>query len=506
MKNISAIIGIVVLLIFNNFFACSQSLMSDKEIFFYTMQANNINPDSEIVYAGFSGSQTFNLVDFYASYFDNINYLNSINDEFKKVPYLTGIKDEMENGTKLVDTSKIFYYLVNVTLGTYDANCGCFSLSKTILPPSYDLLDIKKIGNSELSLNGSFISFHIGEYINSNDFDYDLKMSAFDAEKFIASRKDNYGNINRKILLKVIYKVVDKHIKSNEKYEFYIGAYIHKIEFYNGSILLGSENPRIDSFTVGRDDQIYPSVKIGDQTWMTENLNYNTGSSWCYDNISSNCDKYGRLYNWSTALSACPIGWHLPSKSDFETLLNNVGGRGSNAYNALIEGGSSSFSALLGGWRFSSGSFGYVGRLGGWWSSSSNYPSGAYSLYMCGQDAHMTTNTEQEGFCVRCLKDENAENNISTNLTTTNEDLNPTACVSTTINTISVGASFKATNCSTNASSYVWEDGDGTITNASTNAPRYMQYNSAGTYTLKLTAYSASKAKSSYATVIIIAQ
>ncbi|MDD3878341.1 MAG: FISUMP domain-containing protein, partial [Bacteroidales bacterium] len=112
-----------------------------------------------------------------------------------------------------------------------------------------------------------------------------------------------------------------------------------------------------DTFTDTRDGKTYKTVKIGTQTWMAENLNYSTGNSWCYDNNTSNCTKYGRLYDWNTARSACPIGWHLPSRSDLEALLSNVGGRGSNAYHALKEGGSSGFSALFGGWRDGDGRF-----------------------------------------------------------------------------------------------------------------------------------------------------
>jgi uncharacterized protein (TIGR02145 family) len=55
---------------------------------------------------------------------------------------------------------------------------------------------------------------------------------------------------------------------------------------------------------------------------MRQNINYAVSNSWCYDNNNANCSTYGRLYNWSAALGACPPGWHLPSKEEF-TLLTD---------------------------------------------------------------------------------------------------------------------------------------------------------------------------------------
>lgn len=76
-----------------------------------------------------------------------------------------------------------------------------------------------------------------------------------------------------------------------------------------------------------RDGQIYKTVKIGNQWWMAENLNYNMANSLCYFDSVKYCAEWGRLYTWTTALQACPHGSHLPSRIEFETLFEAVGGQ-----------------------------------------------------------------------------------------------------------------------------------------------------------------------------------
>jgi len=173
------------------------------------------------------------------------------------------------------------------------------------------------------------------------------------------------------------------------------------------AITFKTQSQTTGTFTDSRDSITYKTVKIGNQTWMAENLNYSTDNSWCYDNSSSNCSKYGRLYGWNTAKTTCPSGWHLPSESEFETLLSKVGGNGSTAYNALNDGGSSGFSALFAGWRDIDGSFGNVGGYGVWWSSSEDEDYSAWYLYMSSgnRDASLSGDNKAFGFSVRCLQD-----------------------------------------------------------------------------------------------------
>ncbi|PKL72161.1 hypothetical protein CVV26_02725 [Candidatus Kuenenbacteria bacterium HGW-Kuenenbacteria-1] len=104
--------------------------------------------------------------------------------------------------------------------------------------------------------------------------------------------------------------------------------------------------PIIDS----RDSKQYATVQIGSQCWMKQNMNYDQssfGNDWCYNNDENNCNIYGRLYTWVSAMQnstgcngtgappndrcstlvqgICPIGWHMPSFFEFITLSKNVG-------------------------------------------------------------------------------------------------------------------------------------------------------------------------------------
>jgi len=118
---------------------------------------------------------------------------------------------------------------------------------------------------------------------------------------------------------------------------------------------------------------------------MAQNLNYKAEGSECYDYQPVNCSKYGRLYNWSTAIKACPEGWHLPSNAEWNVLMKYVNpncqdnsicagvGTKLKATDGWEEGGNGpdnyGFSALPSGSRFySNWAFLGKGYGGSWWS------------------------------------------------------------------------------------------------------------------------------------------
>jgi uncharacterized protein (TIGR02145 family) len=182
------------------------------------------------------------------------------------------------------------------------------------------------------------------------------------------------------------------------------------------SIGCGGDDGGDDNGGGGGDDSYTYSggtVKIGGKTWMAKNLDRATANSKCYDNDSANCAKYGRLYTWAEAKSACPAGWHLPSDAEWTALTDAVGGSStagkklkatSNNENGTDEYG---FSALLGGFGHSDGSFYYAGYGGNWWSATENDASEAWYRWMNDEDEGVNRDSGDKAFLlsVRCVQD-----------------------------------------------------------------------------------------------------
>lgn len=180
----------------------------------------------------------------------------------------------------------------------------------------------------------------------------------------------------------------------------------------------GEACPGMPTFTYH--GQTYNTVSIGGQCWMKENLNYETGNSWCYEDNPVICEYDGRLYDWQTAMGACPSGWHLPTYNDWDVLVDQVGGSsiaggklkkvGILSWNAPNTDATneSGFTALGGGYK-SGGSFFLTRRYNGlWWTSTEANALEAWGWYMTSSSAEagkLQYDKENRGFSVRCVMD-----------------------------------------------------------------------------------------------------
>ena len=174
-----------------------------------------------------------------------------------------------------------------------------------------------------------------------------------------------------------------------------------------------------ESFTDSRDGQSYDVVKIGEQTWMAENLNFETAGSFCPEGDSRNCKRLGRLYSWAEARSVCPDGWRLPTKEDFEALVAAQSSSLSRAGAALkssdgwFKKGNGSdalgFKALPAGYRGADGKFDGIGGYAYFWSATEdpeNRESNAFYLFLSFSSDVASINmfAKEDYRSVRCVK------------------------------------------------------------------------------------------------------
>ncbi len=172
------------------------------------------------------------------------------------------------------------------------------------------------------------------------------------------------------------------------------------------------------TFTDSRDGRLYKTVTIGTQTWMSENLEYQTASgSWYYNDDSSTYNVYGRLYNWENAMISAPPGWHIPSLEEWKTLITFLGGtdvaggklkeEGSGHWTSPNVGATneSGFTALPGGFRGYQGNFDDVRLYSTWWSADGGVAAWTISLGYSYANVAQIWHVALHGFNVRCVKD-----------------------------------------------------------------------------------------------------
>jgi uncharacterized protein (TIGR02145 family) len=190
------------------------------------------------------------------------------------------------------------------------------------------------------------------------------------------------------------------------------------ILYPNGTWKYKNDVPNNNTFTDTRDGHVYKTVTIGTQIWMAENFAYKTPKGcWANKNDKLNVVKYGYLYNLEIAKTVCPKGWHLPSESEWTTLINYLGcgeiagGKltSTEGWGSLSDGvtNNSGFSALPSGSRYAEGGpFAFAGELGYWWTSSMDGSTGdALGIFLNNSASVSILNHNiGEGLSVRCIK------------------------------------------------------------------------------------------------------
>jgi len=154
---------------------------------------------------------------------------------------------------------------------------------------------------------------------------------------------------------------------------------------------------------------------------MAKNWGCYAAGSECYNNDPANCATYGRLYDWATAMSVCPSGWHIPNDDEWDELVSYVesywgcsdcAARYLKSRNDWSSGGNGvdkfGFAALPGGNGGSDGNFYNVGGSGSWWSASEYYADGAYLRGMSYYEESVGRYSGGKSvnlLSVRCVKD-----------------------------------------------------------------------------------------------------
>jgi len=187
------------------------------------------------------------------------------------------------------------------------------------------------------------------------------------------------------------------------------------------SVLFSTSITRVNSqnyFMDTRDNQKYPIIKIGEQIWMAKNLNFASVKSYCYDNDLENCKKYGRLYEWESALKSCPEGWHLSTEYEWQELekflgmdereLENQLNRGDGIADRLKPTGDSGFNEQFGGWGGSDdGLFIAADTIGTYWTSGEVSFERAWhrDININKTTIYRSAVIKSYALCLRCVKD-----------------------------------------------------------------------------------------------------
>lgn len=163
----------------------------------------------------------------------------------------------------------------------------------------------------------------------------------------------------------------------------------------------------IFTFKDSRDGKKYSAFTFHGVTWMGENLRYVTKESICYDVDNHACNNYGRLYTWTDAINACPNGWHLPKRAEWDSLIAWTGGE-FRAGITLVEADSLGFNLEFGFPPNPHGRYNNNETQSSYWTSEEFNATSAYVYYFQKEKLPLTFNdylVKHYHLMCRCVKD-----------------------------------------------------------------------------------------------------
>ena len=341
-------------------------------------------------------------------------------------------------------------YVVTVTKNIYNEQ----NKNTTVVPTQISVINFTLNRRAARHISDAYLDF--GSDTLTKEFTISNIGSGrmtyfFESDKEWIKIKPTYGNVGDET--DTITVTIDKTSLSETKY-------IETIKLFSivgNEVILDTVGVYLNGL-MDQDMNYYSVVTISTQTWMAENLNVgrftmlasNQGNNgiiekYCYNNEHNNCNIYGGLYRWDEMIQynpqdsgktgitqgVCPVGWHIPTKKEWSTLVDYLGGKpiaggklkevgtthwGDYNIGATNESG---FSALPGGIKsleFTGDTIWQnIGYFGYWWSSTvddrQNYLYYYYALVLVSSSIRAFSAQEQGdngfidcGLSVRCVK------------------------------------------------------------------------------------------------------
>lgn len=364
------------------------------------------------------------------------NYYIRVRDISAHYPFLYPIYNDRASGSSVRCIQDSPQALPDLSISS--------PVSGTILAGASQQIQVTVNKNGGALVNGSYVEAHL--YLSKTSALGSDKVQLWVSNNSIPDFPNSVLNSNGSKTVVATVTIPANTLAGN----YYIIAVVDEVNYHaeadnnnnthsNAITVISSTSNLTGSFTDTRDNKTYQWVKIGDQTWMAENLAFDAGSGSCaYDNNEELISIYGRLYTWATALSVCPTGWHLPSATEWTILSTYLADNGYN-YDKSIGGGDSKiaksiaaktnwslstvigsigndltlnntsyFSALPGGmWDDGNKFFNGLGKGAGWFSSTEYRLLTAFSRHITSDNVGMwqAYADKTSKLSIRCIKD-----------------------------------------------------------------------------------------------------